>query len=606
MLDAHALNADEVIWAGVQFTIPPHWHIYWQNPGDSGIPTTFAWKLPEGVSAGDIAWPTPEPLEISGLMNYGYSDEVTLLVPLTVSRDVAHGTLNLTAKWLVCNETCIPETAEFSSPLPAATPGAAKKIEAALIHVPQPLTSAQGRYRIESEQAVTLAIIDPIFGSGNIQKVRFFPLEDGIIDNAGVQEFTVDAAQHRLTIHLKRGTKDAAPLWHGVLTFTQNGTAHSHPITAALGASPAATSDASANAPTPAATAPSPVADISFWAALALAFLGGLLLNIMPCVLPILALKALAIAKKAEASRKSAAMQGVSYTLGVVVSFLLIAGVMLALKASGAAIGWGFQLQNPMVVGVLAFLMLAVSANLLGLFELPVLFGTRASETKDDTFWGSFLTGTLAVLVATPCTAPFMATALGATLTFATLPALFVFVALGFGMAAPFLLISLWPALRRLLPKPGRWMQRFKQFLALPMLATALWLGWVLLQLLQGHAPAMNAGEEVFSPTRLEALRNEGTPVLVDATAAWCITCKVNERVALKPEEMQQFLREKNVHLLVADWTSSAPEITAYLASFGRNGVPLYVYYPPHGAPQVLSQILTPSLVRDAVNGTPK
>ena len=338
-----------------------------------------------------------------------------------------------------------------------------------------------------------------------------------------------------------------------------------------------------------------------------LAFLGGLLLNIMPCVLPILALKALALAKKAAASRRAAAVQGMSYTAGVVTSFLAIAAIMLTLKAGGAAIGWGFQLQNPFVVGGLMLVMLAVAANLLGLFSLPALFGARATATDDDQPLGSFLTGALAVMVATPCTAPFMATAIGATLLMPTAQALLVFTALGLGMASPFLLISLWPAARRLLPKPGAWMQRFKHLLAIPMLLTALWLGYVLLAILAPASPSSHETDALhapYSPARLAELQSAHRPVLVDATAAWCITCKVNERVALNPPAMQQFFREHQVQILVADWTTPDPAITAFLAEFGRNGVPLYVFYPADGgAPRVLPQVLTPEIVKGAVLG---
>lgn len=346
-----------------------------------------------------------------------------------------------------------------------------------------------------------------------------------------------------------------------------------------------------------------PAPEAGWMSALVLAFLGGLILNFMPCVLPILALKALAVAKKADASRRDAARQGAAYTLGVVGSFLAIAAAMLALKAGGAAVGWGFQLQNPWFVGALSLVMLAVAANLYGLFELPVLLGGRATHTDDSTLRGALLTGALAVLVATPCTAPFMATALGATLTMPTLQALSVFAVLGIGMAFPFLLISLWPAARRLLPKPGVWMLRFKKLLALPMLVTALWLGWVCMQLLQPSTQGMAMPHEAFSVEKLEALRAKHQPVLVDATADWCLTCKVNERVALSGKEMQQFLREQNVTLMVADWTRRDAAIGAYLAEFGRNGVPLYVYYPPKAAPVVLPQLLTPSVVRDAILG---
>jgi thiol:disulfide interchange protein len=253
-------------------------------------------------------------------------------------------------------------------------------------------------------------------------------------------------------------------------------------------------------------------------------------------------------------------------------------------------------------VAVLAGVMLLVAANLLGLFELPVLFGEKATKVNDNSLHGSFLTGALAVLVATPCTAPFMATAIGATLAFSPAAALLVFAALGLGMAAPFLLISLWPAARRLLPKPGAWMQRFKQVLAVPMLATALWLVWVFVQLQTPSHTVPVAGHASYSAEKLKALRDARTPVLVDVTADWCLTCKINERVALNAPSMQSFLHEKHVVLMVADWTASDPEITHYLSGFGRGGVPLYVYYPPGKEPVVLPQLLTPTIVRHAID----
>ncbi len=487
VVDAPATQNSNRVWVGVTFTMPEHWHIYYKDPGDSGIPTTMEWTLPAGWKAGEIVWPAYERIDVSGIMNNGYSNQVTLPVELTAA-GAPSGNISVTAKWLVCKEVCIPESATLTAILPTQTPNAREIIAAARA--------------------------------------------------------------------------------------------------SAAGEAPAATSN-----------------DTGLLRALVLAFLGGLLLNIMPCVLPILALKALAITKKASASRREAARQGLAYTAGVVLSFLVIAGGMLALKASGAAIGWGFQLQNATFVAALAGVMLLVAANLLGWFELPVLFGARATAVDDSTRSGSFFTGALAVLVATPCTAPFMATAVGATLTLPPFAALLVFAALGLGMAAPFLLISVWPAARRLLPKAGPWMHRFKQLLAIPMLATAAWLIWVFVQLQFPSGKPMDVTHETFSTQRLEMLRAEGTPVLVDVTADWCLTCKINERVAFHPQAMQDFLHEKKVILLVADWTAADAEITAYLAQFGRNGVPLYVYYPPHGEPVVLPQVLSPSLIRSVVMG---
>ena len=592
VVDAPSVKSGQEITAGITFTIPPHWHIYWQNPGDSGIPTTLAWTLPAELTAGDIQWPVPERLAMQGLVNYGYSTEVTLPVDLMPMRDDLNGDIKVKASWLVCKDICIPESAELHAPL-AADAAAAQRIAVAKLAVPQPFTG-RASFRADSKEVVlTLKREDPW---GVIADAGFFPVEDGLMAND--PQGTIKTVGNELSVTSPRGIADVVPTWHGVLHYTQGGKAFAFDVTASN--SIPTTTGASAAAPAP-APMPAPVPP-SFLIALGLAFIGGLILNIMPCVLPILALKALALAKKSGAERRAAMRQGVAYTSGVILSFLLIAGGMLALKATGSAIGWGFQLQNPVFVGLLALIMLLVSANLLGFFELPVLFGERATGIDDTKLRGSFLTGVLAVLVATPCSAPFMATAIGATLSFPPLEALLVFAVLGLGMAAPFLIISIWPAARRLLPKPGKWMATFKHILAIPMLATAAWLLFVLAQLLHPMPMEMTNGHETYSVEKLQQLRGDGTPVLLDATASWCLTCKVNERVALKPDSMQQFFKDKHVVIMVADWTSSDPSITSLLASFGRNGVPLYVYYPPHGEPVVLPQVLTPSVVKDAIS----
>ena len=590
-VDAPLVKHNEPIAAGITLTIPEHWHVYWINPGDSGLATALTWTLPEGLSAGAIEWPAPERLEVEGLINYGYSNVITLPVALTPTRDDIMGEVKVKASWLVCKDICIPESAELTARLDA-DPASAKRIADARALVPKPFDGRASFNVTHDTVSLTLTRANPW---GVITGVRFSPMEDGIMANN--PPATVKQVGNELTLTFKRGIADALNDWHGVLHYTQDGTQLAWDVTA---------QNTNAVAAMPASSAPTSTAMVapvppSFIISLLLAFLGGLVLNIMPCVLPILALKALALSKKAQSSRAAAAKQGISYTAGVVMSFLLIAGGMLALKATGSAIGWGFQLQNPAFVGFLALVMVLVAANLLGLFELPVLFGEKATAVDDSKLRGSFLTGVLAVMVATPCTAPFMATAIGATLSFPTAQALAVFASLGLGMAAPFLIISLWPAARRLLPKPGAWMHRFKQILAVPMLATAAWLIWVLVQLMSPMTLSVNDSREMYSAPRLEQLREQGKPVLIDATAAWCLTCKVNERVALKPDAMQQFFREKNVTIMVADWTNADPAITEYLASFGRNGVPLVVYYPPHGEPKVLPQILTQTIVREAI-----
>jgi len=617
IVDAPLVKRGKPIEAAVTFTMPPHWHIYWQNPGDSGLPTKLDWALPEGLTASDIAWPAPERIEYAGLINYGYSNTVTLPVTLTPTLDDVVGEVKVKATWLVCKEICIPESATLTAPLNA-NANAAKTIATARALVPQPFN---GRATFDATADGVTLTISRANPWGTIEGVRFSPVEDGIVANNPAAQ--VKQVGNELTLSFKRGTADAINDWRGVLHYVLDGknlawevaTKNIVPVLASPTGEATRLSEqrelsrsgeGAATLGSPNLTVrshnPLPQGGEGFVTALLLAFLGGLILNIMPCVLPILALKALALSKKAAASRSAAAKQGISYTAGVILSFLLIAGVMLALKATGSVIGWGFQLQNPAFVATLAVVMLLVSANLLGLFELPVLFGEKATGVDDSKLSGSFLTGVLAVLVATPCTAPFMATAIGATLAYPAAQALAVFAVLGLGMASPFLLISFWPAARRLLPKPGAWMKRFKHILAIPMLATAAWLIWVLVQLVNPTPMKLENGHETYSAARLSELRAQNKPVLVDATAAWCLTCKVNERVALKPPEMQQFFREKNITLMIADWTNADPEITKYLASFGRNGVPLVVYYPPQGEPKILPQVLTPSIVREAID----
>lgn len=591
LLDAPSVAPGDTVWAGIRFTIPEHWHIYWRNPGDSGIATRLAFTLPKGMEAGSIQWPAPARIPLDDMVNYGYSREVVLPVPLQVNADnrdydidVTGGAVHVKADWLVCRDICIPESASFSLPLPHTDAAAHQAIAAARAAAPEPLM-ANARFAAD-DQTVTLSV--PVSDTWKKPATAsFIPQEDGIIPNNAEPE--IDFTRGALTLRFPRGSGDNVAQWHGVLNLSwANGEQAHYALTAERQDHIAAALPA--------------------WPLLLLlAFAGGLLLNIMPCVLPILSLKALALVKKATAAPRAARAQGIAYTLGVVLSFVAIAGVMLALKASGSVIGWGFQLQSPVTVAILATLMVAVSLNLLGMLKVPVLFGHVMVE--GDGVRGTFLTGALAVAVATPCTAPFMATAIGATLTLPAAASLLVFSAMGFGMASPFLLISLWPAARRILPKPGAWMHRFRQVLAIPMMATAAWLIYVLVQLVYPTPIEQKEAYTLITPIDFDAgklaeLRAAGQPVLVDATAAWCLTCKVNERVALRPTHVQQFLADHYVTLMIADWTARDPAITDYLATFGRNGVPLVVFYPKNESPVVLPQVLTPGVIMDTLSAS--
>lgn len=582
LLDAATLKEGGTAWAGVRFTIPDKWHIYWQNPGDSGMPTTLKWTLPAGVEAGAIQWPAPERQPMDTLVNYGYSHEVVLPVPLSIRADGVVGDITVKADWLVCHDICIPESAVLTGTLPSENGKAA--IEKARAQAPVPFPGKAAYAATKEQVQLTLT------PSGDWEmpdKVDLMPLDDGILRNSA--EPTLTRGDGSFTLSVQRGNAALADPWHVVARMHWDDTSPiAYQFEATLGA----------------ALLPPTGPALPLLLILGLAFLGGLLLNIMPCVLPILSLKALALVKKADAAPHAARVQGIAYTLGVVLSFLLIAAVMLGLKASGEAVGWGFQLQSPITVAVLAVLMLLVALNLFGLFHLPPVLGQFMIAHEGTR--GTFLTGALAVAVATPCTAPFMATAVGATLALPAAQTLLVFVFMGLGMAAPFLLIGLWPPARRLLPKPGHWMHRFRQILGLPMLATALWLFYVLSQLLyptpmREEASYTHITPISYSESKLAELRANNVPVFVDATAAWCLTCKVNARVALKPEKTQRFFKEKGVTLMIADWTARDDAIAAYLASFGRNGVPIYVFYGPGAEPVVLPQVLTPSLVMETI-----
>ncbi|MBN8543748.1 MAG: thioredoxin family protein [Alphaproteobacteria bacterium] len=567
------LKQNEQGWIGVEFQIEDGWHIYWQNSGDSGMPPDIAIAEHDDIEIGPIAWPAPERMAEGDFMTYGHQGVVTLLRPITMKNTVKSATIDAKVSWLVCKEICIPGSADVTFALPKEEP-----LWDAIAGLPDD-ADWMGTYAVNDD---TLTMRFALPKGVNAEDAQWFPLHDGVVKNSAEQVVEQDGKM--LTITTKKGAQPPREEYDGVLVAQGKQyrmTLHYEE--------------------------PPPVLnkDMAFITVVLFAFIGGLILNLMPCVLPILSLKALALAKKSAHERVHVIAGGFSYTCGVLVSFLAIAGALIALREAGAAIGWGFQLQSPVFVAILAIIMLLVSLNLWGVFELPVLFGNKAHALgQGDSHLRSFGTGVLAVLVATPCTAPFMAPALGVAATLPAASALLVFAALGLGLAAPYLLICLIPTAQRILPKPGAWMVRFKKLLAIPMLATTIWLVWVLAQLLMTSPnkdmtdSVMDGVETVaYSPELLARYRAEGKPVFIDATAAWCITCKVNERVALRRDETAAFFKEHGIVLMIADWTKRDDEITELLHSFGRDGVPLYVFYPSYGEPTLLPQILTPDLV---------
>ncbi|MBL0948061.1 MAG: thioredoxin family protein [Brevundimonas sp.] len=656
----------------VRQDIEPGWHTYWRNPGDSGGATTLDWRLPEGWEAGEIVWPLPERQPLSGLMNYGYSDVVYLPVPITVPADAEPGRtldLSVTALFLVCSaEMCVPDELTLGLRLPVGAADQtpletrhASAIQAVLESSPRP-AGLSARIVRGDDGGLTLAVTgDAVRGPEGPGPVYFFPFEGGIIDHAAPQPGTW--GPEGLSLTLAPGGKVragglAGPVG-GVITTGRG----AFEIIAEPGPLPGGISGSGTLAATNGDSArPFEVATLIQAALLAL--VGGLILNLMPCVFPILAMKAAALARAAHAPHE-ARRDGLMFLAGVLVTFLLLAGLMLGLRAAGEAVGWGFQLQSPVVVVGLSLLTLAVGLNLSGVYHvgqsLQTVGEARLSRLPGGT--GAFFTGVLAVAVAAPCTAPFMAAALGAALIMPWGAALIVFLMLGLGLALPFVVVAFSPALLARLPRPGPWMDRMKGLLAFPMYATALWLAWVaarqagsevlalgliaglmlafalwlwgtrqagagrwalvlaalslvgslaalvLVSRMEPTAPtvapaSVEAGPEagIWSEEAVAAARADGRPVLVNFTADWCVTCKINERVALSSGQVRAALDAANALYLVGDWTVRDPAITRELERHGRSGVPLYLLYAPGTeAPRVLPQLLTPGLVAEAI-----
>ena len=665
-----AVQPGQPVEAALRLKIIDHWHTYWRNPGDSGLPTKLTWSLPSGVSAGPIEWPMPKKLPLGPLMNFGYDGEVLHLVTLQTPKQLTVGqnvTLSAKAEWLVCSDVCIPESADLTISLPiigsAPLPDArwADSFANARASLPGTMNGWKSEATFETGKAV-LALTPPPDEHVRFGEFAFYPLREDIIANAGPQIFSKTSDGMRLIIPLADPVNLTLTTLDGVLVSNAGwGKAHpgkavtvSAPITYAKNASAPVAAN---TAPPSAATAPRNGEDLGLAIALLFAFVGGLILNLMPCVFPVLGIKVMGFVEHAQGEPTRLRQQGLAFLVGVVLSFWILAGLLTALRAAGQSIGWGFQLQSPVFVTLLALLFLLMALNLSGVFEfgmrLQSVAGNLQQRVKPSNLMDAFLSGVLATIIATPCTAPFMGAALGYTLAEPAYVSFLVFTSVALGMAAPVLLLSLFPGWLRHLPKPGAWMDTFKQFMAFPLFATVAWLAWVLgsqqgndglgLLLLgmvvvslgawiygrwqfgyplraltlavvlglvgaviawpgavpaRGADPVSEANDWVpFSKQKVAEFRAQGRPVFVDFTATWCITCQVNKRIALNQKSVLGRFAELNVVRMKADWTVQDPAITEALAAFGRNGVPLYVYYPAGGEPQILPELLTPAIV---------
>ncbi|TAL37199.1 MAG: thiol:disulfide interchange protein [Phenylobacterium sp.] len=665
---AQGVTPGQTLDVALRQQIQKGWHTYWRNAGDSGEATKLTWTLPAGWSASDFTWPVPHRLPIGPLVNYGYENEVILPVRLTVPTNAAVGstvTLKAKADFLVCADICIPESASLELSLPVtagpapADPVWGPRIAKVLADAPKP-AGLTGAFEVAGG-ALKLAITGAPLKGADLSEAYFFPFAGTVIDHAKPQ--TIDRGPEGLTLSITPGYDFQGPTppkqLGGVLVVAGKG----YELTAAAGPLPAA---AAGLGPPPAKAGPAAAgADLGLLSAAAFAFVGGLILNLMPCVFPVLAMKAASLAGHGGA-HGDARRQGLAFGAGVLATFLGLAALLIALRAAGSAVGWGFQLQDPPVVAALALLMLLVALNLSGVFEVGTsLQGAGSNLASRGGLAGSFFTGALAVAVAAPCTAPFMGPALGWALTQTPVAALTVFLALGLGFAAPFVAVAFAPALINRLPRPGAWMDGFKKLLAFPMYAAVAWLVWVLTVQIGSDAvprilgaavvlalaawlfgiaqrrraaggrpvavaaaatvlaatavvggafwPAYALPEaapeaakldaEAYTPERLAALQAEGRPVLVNYTAAWCVSCQVNDRVALSTKSVADALSRNNAVYLKADWTKRDGAIAAELARFGRAGVPLYLVYGAKGGdPVILPSILTSGVVVKAID----
>lgn len=653
--EVNSIKPGESFWVALKQKIRPGWHTYWRNPGDSGAPTKLQWDLPAGFSASEIHWPYPERVPYGPLMNFGYHDGVVFPVLITAPDSIPTGEITLRAKaqWLVCADICIPENADLELVLPVSDqlPVIAPDYEADFAQARQKIPQDIGIIADATfdSNIISLRVTMSGLQESRIRSIEYFPYEEAVLDFPEPQKLSMIETGFQLELQAGYNFDPTDPRLNGIIVVTE---VSGELLKTAFEIAPLVSGSRNGS-------------EISLAVALLFAFLGGLILNLMPCVFPVLSIKFLSLVETTHADAGEIRHHGIAYLLGVVLSFLVVAGVLIALRAGGEQIGWGFQLQSPVVVGLLVYLFVLIGLNLSGYFEFGLsLMNAGGGIASRSGYSGSFYTGVLAAVVAAPCTAPFMGAAVGYALTEDAISALLIFTSLGLGMALPYVLLCFSPPLLNRLPKPGQWMETLKEFFAFPMFATAIWLIWVLnlqtgangllailagllliafalwlyrrrgdgagrliangfISLLlvgalgltglvdntgksQGESIAVKGESsglhsEPYSPERLKSLVAEG-PVFVNFTAAWCITCKVNDLVALSSDKVLQAFVDNSVSYLEGDWTNEDPVITRALSEYGRSGVPLYLLYSKGATTaRVLPQILTESIVIGAI-----
>lgn len=655
----------ESLSVALRLDIREGWHTYWRNPGDSGQATSIKWTLPHGVTASEISWPHPERQFVGPVANYGYHGTALHLVKLHIDASLqtdAEFNVVADANWLVCEEECIPEKAQLRFTVKTSTaPLLEEKHQAefarARAALPKSLNVKSGYQYLDSTRGIRFEF-SPHASLLAARSIEYFPYDWGVVQAPAKQTVVQDSAF--ISIETAKGDLDfSKPIAGVVVLQTADSETQAYEVESSPGPLIINTDDALQSKP-----------KLELPTALLFAFLGGIILNLMPCVFPVLFMKALSLVAHAGGSASQSRLHGLVYTGGVLASFTILATVLISVKAAGLQVGWGFQLQSPLFVSVIAVVMFVLGLSLSGYVKLGTNFmGAGNQLASKRGFAGSFFTGVLAVIVATPCTAPFMGPAIGFAFTQSSIVAVMVLLALGLGLALPYLVLSFFPMLVRLLPKPGLWMERFQQFLAFPMYASAAWLVWVVSQqagssavfvlllvlilvsfsiwlwqctrasgllwlrignagvvitvalaatlmlrsMHNGNATAKqnnatdqnekSASFQIFTDGDLTQLRADGRAVFVNMTAAWCITCLANERVALSSPQIKKYFTDNDITYLKGDWTNQDEHITNYLDKFGRNSVPLYVYYPKgSGVPKVLPQILTVTTLIDSID----